>query len=391
MPQARWYSSWLSAMTRETIERSIRGAPSTAPSFVHAHGDSRTTIADDTTPGQEDQSVAQSPPRSVPVNRHVPRKLSLLDRIELLAPRPESRDSTVLTLDVPERSLSKILSPIAQEEEPKTAKEQLDKRVNSWRATAIVKPTPLAGRGQTSLEPVNLPNNLSLDGDAVGLDVELKLEDFTWSISSVGPDDYDIVTVETLSERLPSPDIAHRMLEDCPPTPSTATSWGPPLSWPASPLSDFRAPSLDLGFRSVFSRPVTPTTATSWGPTSPAMSAYGQYYDYSPAQSVHLCDRAEFSRPVTPMTATSWGAPLSYPPSPITPYHIGTPDAAQRSFDLAQENQFTQGQPRRVKQQPWRSVWPYFRASEAVTTENSKVPSRMPGYPQLSICEIPLS
>jgi len=70
----------------------------------------------------------------------------------------------------------------------------------------------------------------------------------------------------------------------------TATSWGAPEHWPASPFESFRPHTPDMGFREQHSRPATPSTATSWGapehwPPSPNEHTRPQTPDY--AQRVH--------------------------------------------------------------------------------------------------------
>lgn len=386
--QARWYSSWLSTLGRDHFERPISRVPSTAPSFIPIHGENRDSINEDDSPDFDKIDTHLLHSRGAPSGtRHVPRKLSLVDRFDTPISRSDGKAGTIQGPESPGHglSISKALSPIAQEEEPQSARDQLDDRVRSWRASAIVKPTSLAGRGQTSLEPINLPNNVSLgEGSSISPGTELNLEDFTWSISSAGPADYDVMSIETLSQRLPSPDIARRMFDDSPPTPSTVTSWGAPLCYPPSPLSDFRPPSVDLGSRNVFSPPLTPTTATSWGPISPAVSVYGWHQEIYRPESVHLGDRGEFSRPVTPSTATSWGAPLSYPPTPITPYRVSTPDAAQRTFDYVQENgtPALQSYSRLPVGNPWKLMWPYLK-----TREVPDLVVQISGYPHFSICK----
>lgn len=312
-PKARWYSSWLSSFTRDQVEGPLTHGLSTGPSVGHARGDSPTSVTEDIMPEVFGTRLSR-PNSALNTIRHVPKKLSLVDRFDSSSVRLDSRADIAHSLDVPEQVLpgTKALSPIAQEEEPQSAREKLDSRVRSWRAGAVVTRTSLAAAGHTGLEPINLHNNLALDdGTPSDTDLGLNLEDFTWSISSVGPEDDDVISTMAPSERLPSPDIARRMFEDSPLTPLTATSWGPPSSYPASPTSEYRPPSLDLGFRSIFSPPLTPATATSWGPASPATSTMELDSNFSRPPSVHLDVRGEFSRPVTPLTATTWGAPLS--------------------------------------------------------------------------------
>jgi len=381
--QARWYASWMASSHRD--EHSFSANPFIAHSVNHERGESKTTFQD-VDDREESHFVAAI------AARHVPRKLSLVDRYDMISSRPGSRPASRSVLSPPEQPQmsSQVLSPITQEEEPKSARHELDDRVKSWRASAVLKQTPLAATGQTSLESSNMPNMLPIKDLLLETpDDEFNLADYTWSISSAGPNDNDpmsplswdrVPSVHIAGRmegsvcltpsdctsfgpsdytlpspgpsiyRLPSPDIAYRMYEDMPPTPTTATSWGAPIELPPSPPGSYRAPSVDLGERLVFSRPVTPSTATSWGvaswPSSPLSS------EYRP-RSIHL-DCGDFSRPVTPSTATSWGAPLSYPPSPTTPFYVSTPDAGHRGFENSDHDLGRKHAPRE---------WPYATGS----------------------------
>ncbi|KAH0587612.1 hypothetical protein H2248_006383 [Termitomyces sp. 'cryptogamus'] len=214
-----------------------------------------------------------------------------------------------------------------------------------------------------------MPNSPSIDDTLLDIPNEqLNVEDYTWSVTSAGPDDYDPVSSVswervpsvhianrlegsvcltpsdctsfgpfdcTLTSpapsiyRLPSPDIAYRMFEDAPQTP-IGTTWGAPIEYPPSPAFFPQPPSVDLGERMVSSRPVTPVTATSWGPASWPSSPI--HTEYTP-NSVHLGDRGDFSRPVTPSTATSWGVRLSWLPSSATPFYGATFDAGHHGFE----------------------------------------------------------
>jgi hypothetical protein len=90
----------------------------------------------------------------------------------------------------------------------------------------------------------------------------------------------------------------------------TATSWGAPDHWPASPFESFHPHTPDVGCR-------------------------GQH-----------------SRPVTPSTATSWGAPEYWPPSPIEHTRPPTPDYAHRAHDEDHPVLFNHAK-------PWAHVWPF--------------------------------
>ncbi|KAJ7179106.1 hypothetical protein C8R46DRAFT_1187542 [Mycena filopes] len=366
MRLARWYGAWTASSHREHVDVPMSVTPSAAPSVVHYRGDSRTTFADG---DDQDTHHDAPPPRAVP--RHVPRKLSLIDRFDTMSARSVPRSLMARPSPPDHHPGSQKMPPIFQEEEPKTAKHNLENRVNSWRASSSVLPSALAAvaAGHILLAEPDLPNSPPLDESAqltTSMDdeqqeYEYRIEDYSFSISSAGPGDYDPYSPldwecdpsvhlahraqgsvcmtpsyatsfgpsdYTLSDYVPSldlnvrtPDIAHRMLEDVPPSPSIATSWGAPLSYPPSPTSEYRAPSVDLGHRQ------------------------------------------EFSRPTTPMTATSWGAPESYPPSPTTPFYVHTPDVGQRTFDLSaladHDVPWSLVWPYHDAARPWAQVWPY--------------------------------
>ncbi|KAK0206596.1 hypothetical protein DFS33DRAFT_1315716 [Desarmillaria ectypa] len=409
--QARWYSAWLFPSQREPVDIPISSVPSTTAA-AHLHHESRTASVEDRSFDKHLNSPSPRQPSTrltAPMSRHVPRNLSLVDRLDTMTIRPIAKPRSLLTPPANGASTSQ-LSPIHQVEEPKSAKENLETRVKSWRASASLEPTPLAAKGQTSLEPANMPNNLTLDDGLIPTgEEELKLEDFTWSASSQGPGDYEpgsplscprlpsihianrmegsvcltptdctsfgpsdytLSPLSMASFRLPSPDIALRMMEEVPLTPSTATSWGPPSVYPSSPASDFHALSLDIGERLSFSRPATPSTATSWGPPSwpPSPTSHPR------PLSIHIADRnGDISRPATPSTATSWGAPLSFPPSPTTPFYVATPDVGHRSLNSSEEEGLddVRGVPDASTNGPWRHVCPYTCGADEIAAVNA--------------------
>ncbi|KAF7976260.1 hypothetical protein HWV62_7138 [Athelia sp. TMB] len=319
--KARWYTAWITAALREHSDHDLR-------SISHWRGDSKTTFAEDHVPDDvsERPSVAQQP------HRHVPKKLSLVDRFDLSSHR------TAPTSDIPPQSTSDVqvvpvLSPIVQAEEPQTAKQKLENKVKSWRASASLASTPLPA--VSGLEEA-LPDINSVPQEEEDVQ-ELNLDDFTWSVSSAGPPSVAINSPAS-PYRLPSIHIDRRMANSVSLTPTTCTSFGPFDYGMHSPMTDIslvRTP--DIGQRMVDNSPLTPSTATTWG--APLSWPATPFSDVRP-RSIHLGDRMQFSRPVTPSTATTWGAPLTYPPSPATPYHVNTPDAGQRAFDKEEQECF---------------------------------------------------
>ena len=230
----------------------------------------------------------------------------------------------------------------------------------------------MAATGQTSLDPANLPNSFPLD-DSSPADThppsELNLSDYDWSVSSRGPPDEDDLESVESQWFPPSVHLDRRLQGSVCLTPSTCTSWGPPdYDLEYSPISNVaRLPSPDVALRMLDDAPATPSTCTSWGPPSYPTSPTGIESNSRPL-SIDLGHRSVFSRPRTPSTATSWGPPDSYPPSPSTPYYVRSPDIAERGFDL----EFREDLPRN---RPWRFVWPYQGARLSRASSHADVSS----------------
>lgn len=387
--QARWYSAWLGSSRRDPLER-MSATPSVIHSIDHARLESKTTFQDDF------EDMNETPQR--PKGRHVPRKLSLVDRYESMSARSTPASGALLSPPVAAPGGPHHLSPIPQADEPLTAKLNLEQKVTSWRNSASLRPSSLALKGQTSLEPANMPNALPIDNPPSTED-DMNLEDFHWSVSSQGPLDYDDDTISSVSrlpsvhlahraegsvcltpsvctsfgpfdydsayspisnmDRLPSPDIARRMLDDCPPTPSTATSWGAPLSYPPSPASEHSRFSLDVAHRAVFSRPITPATATSWGaPSWPASPVYS-----SRAPSVHMDRRGLASLPLSPVDLHE-SAPWPF----VWPYNHHQDVAEASDVDIVDEADEGVEVP---LAQSTRLLWPYEQHDDLATLEVS--------------------
>lgn len=433
--KARWYDTWLGSGRRDLVDVPVSVTPSRPQSVSHWRGDSRTTFLDDQQDDQNDSTsmltIARGPGRTQGGSRHIPRKLSLLDRVEAFSlrsgsklnprnlsppsPGPLSRDAVAAAAIAVGSVLA--LSPVAQEDEPKSARKDINMLVNSWRESASLAASPMAATGQTSLDPANMPNDLPLVEDELAATEELNLDDFAWSVSSLGPldDEYDDADERASLEswRLPSvhmdrriaasvcltpttatswgpiwdsdyeyddaaadadlywtsysPDLGERMIEDCPPTPTTATSWGPASYDAASPLSQASfVLSIDLGARMMEDCPPTPTTATSWGPAS--YDAGSPLSDASFALSIDLAHRGAGSVPLTPATATSWGPPLEWPASPAEPHYVRTPDVGQRTFDVDAP-----------LAAPWHHVWPY-QGSDVGEEDSEQLPEFVHPY-----------
>ncbi|KAI0750809.1 hypothetical protein C8Q80DRAFT_1154002 [Daedaleopsis nitida] len=422
LTRARWYDSWVASSRRDYVDVPQSVAPSRPQSLSHWRADSQGSIND---PVDDQTDVISLAPQTATraTGRNI-KKLSLLDRFDTVSVRSGSklvpRDESPPSQSAKQSLVLQALSPIVQEDEPATAKD-IDRRVQSWRmsATAAAR-SPLAATGQTSLDPVNMPNMIGDLPTASTAEFELNLDDYAWSVSSVGPPDYDMESVASWG-RLPSVHLDRRVEGSVCLTASVCTSFGPDDDYePFSPASYMsRLPSPDLAWRMYEDVPPTPTTATSWGaplsfPPSPAAFSY--------AASVDIAGRYLDSRPVTPTTATSWGAPLSYPPSPVMLSRPASPDIAWRTADSAPNSPRFRRATRagqsydpyysaaqastwqhvwpytQEHQENWQHVWPYNREQQQVERMNSFVfppvaqqvktreaPGVQLGYPVLDI------
>lgn len=420
---ARWYSVWVSSLHREISDYAGHYYPSTAPSLIHYRADSRATVADRRSYDDDMGETVQQ--QSAPITRHVPRKLSLVERFDVSSSRPDIKH-TPRTVDTPPEKIpsgSQILSTIIQEDEPKTAKQDLTIRVKSWREGAVVTPTHLASSGQTSLDPANLPNHMSLEtlvSSPTVDEVELKLEDYTWSVSSVGPPSFGDIS-PLPSSRPPSVHLANRLEGSVCSTPSAYTSCGPlndEIYWLASPS----ALSVHLANRLEGSVCSTPSVCTSFGPSNDEI-----HWPPSPISRIPSPDIAQRMYeviPETPTTATSWGALVSYPPSP----RCASPNP---SLDLGERSTSLEFGPPKVYPRsgatsdsldglktgldiwagkPWSHVWPYNNDDHTSSTARaSPIRHRLDassvverhrfsedkhtvqstfGYPYMTICEL---
>ncbi|KAI5124813.1 hypothetical protein M0805_005444 [Coniferiporia weirii] len=416
--KARWFDMWVTACRRE-----LDVGLSAPASVAHRRDESRTTFAHE----QPEESIADdisvTIQRKVPIIRHVPRKLSLLDRIDVSSLRPASRSSRNALSPTRAEEHRLVLSPVAQltteigEDEPQTAIQRVEKKVQKWRASSSFAKSPLVtSTGQTALDPTNMPNNVPLADSDVDINVDgmqpLDLDDFTWSVTSAGPLSPEFEPNSALFSdqgRVPSVHLDRRLEGSICLTPTTCTSFGPPDYDVTSPVSSLisRLPSPDIAERCVDYAPLTPSTATSWGPPSEWPGSPALSYR---APSVDIAARYLGSRPVTPSTATSWGAPVEYPASPATPSYIATPGIGSMHFDDGYEEE-TLLQPGRVlrsfgaggqeprehtlrrnedgdagvKAVPWRLVWPYRRASEPEVLARPLSTRLDPGYPLVNI------
>lgn len=294
--KARWLDSWLTSDRRHAVDVPV----SVPPSVSHGREDSKHSFIDERGDERPDVLAALHPePRS----RHIPKKLSLVDRLETHS--LTSSVANVITgsgaVHAPSNSLATVLG-----DGPKPAKIALEKRVESWRASSSISPTPMAATSQMTLDTEHISNNIQLSDldNLADTEDEINLNDFAWSASSAGPPDYDPLASAVLGFQVPSVHLDRRLEGSVLLSPSTATSWGPEVH-DSSPMSIlFRLPSPDIGQRVIEDCPPTPSTATSWGPEELMYSPESVKFHI---RSPDLGQRVLEDCPPTPIAVTSWG------------------------------------------------------------------------------------
>ncbi|KAF8351425.1 hypothetical protein F5887DRAFT_207082 [Amanita rubescens] len=353
--QARWYSSWVSSSLKDhPPDLSSSACPNTVTPDSRRRGDSRATVDDEHVDDRRDTPTPHRAP-SYSQRQHFPKRLSLVERIDVVNPRMVS--SSPSPSPSPEKlvALAQVLSPIVQESEPRTARQDLQTRVQSWRVSAMLEPTPLPVTGQPSLEPTNIPHTLQIEVPAEETDV-LKLEDYSWSISSAGPEDRESLS-SAHSDHISSVYLEDILAGSVCSTPSVCTT----------------IDHVDYGFDS-------PNNVVCGLP------------------SPDIAQRVIESAPLTPMTATTWGAP-SYPPSPAVLTVPTTPDIGHRVFDEMQwwphcdfppESQIVQKSSQSLETlYPhlciYPAVYPFFDLYPAVAGASTSAPDRSTGGTALSV------
>ncbi|KAH7914321.1 hypothetical protein BJ138DRAFT_1123599 [Hygrophoropsis aurantiaca] len=341
--KARWFDTWVSASSRDLVDTVTPFGHSQGASVHHWRGDSRTTFAEEHV--SEDRWEAGPSTSRQGTTRHVPRKLSLVDRLEILSTQPDA-SKPIQRPESPPVALqsTRILSPIPQSANPLTVRTELQQRVNSWRASALLDPASMAEAYQPV--PDVKVNEAAEAMDEYPLDnspqEELNLADYSWSLTSAGPPSY----------------------------------------LPDSPLSPYRLPSVHLDRRLQGSVLLTPTTVTSWGPSDNDWISVISNIDRLP--SPDIAQRMRESVPLTPVTATSWG-PLDDDRSSIISNidRLPSPDIGER---MVEDSLF----PSQKHLVPWQMVWPYWSAEESTPRPSLLVQLKASGgldsqYPQLII------
>jgi len=276
--KARWFDAWVSGTLRNPEPVFSPVVTSRASLEAHWREESQTINVDEY-PVEDRWDASGS--HTVVTNsqsetlRHLPKKLSLVDRLELhgVHMAPETRNYPV-QLDSSSTYGVHASSPMLLSANPQAATSDLEHRVCSWRATAELypvsmtetyQPAPDAGvsAGVMTMDEYALERNFRR---AVGID------EFLWSAPRS--------TATELPTASPSVDLDRHAIETIP---ATATSWGPTDDeWHPVASSVTWLPSPDMGERITVPRP-----RAVWGNSFGWHSAmtWKDVYPYSVIQS----------------------------------------------------------------------------------------------------------
>jgi len=89
LQRARWYATWITSRHRELRDQPVHHIPSSAQSLAHYPGEGRSTVAH--FPISEDYADEKTllQQRIAPITRHIPKKLSLVERFDVLSARSD--------------------------------------------------------------------------------------------------------------------------------------------------------------------------------------------------------------------------------------------------------------------------------------------------------------
>lgn len=297
--KARWFDAWVSGTLRDSEQVF---PPVVTSQEAHWRGDSQ-TINIHEQPEEDHWNasgshtvVTNSRPETL---RNLPKKLSLLDRLELhgihLPPKPQDHLDHP---DSPPTHGTYASSPILQSAIPLVAERDLERRVKSWRAITEMHPVSMAETYQPAPD-VGVPVGVTaMDEYALERNFRkaVSIDDFVWSVSSAGPRS-PATEAPITSSRPSSVHLDRRANGTVPVTPATMTSWGPADDeWHSVVSSVTRLPSPDMGERTI-EDVMAPRSRAVWGNSFGWRSAmtWKQVYPYSfiqtkPAVRVQLQD-----------------------------------------------------------------------------------------------------
>ncbi|KIY49213.1 hypothetical protein FISHEDRAFT_72558 [Fistulina hepatica ATCC 64428] len=330
---------------------------SAAPSLYHTHEGSMSHRE-----AESRTSLWGDDPARQPVNsrhRHAPRMLSLVDKVERRGNHWPRRSVTGnATIASPPELLSSLGAPfvmardaspvldiegsattirLIDEPHPRTLASSLDHKVRSWRASSIVMDEPTE---DVVPESERTPPVVVLE--------PLDLEEFSWSVSSLGPPTPIHVELDDGYDN-ESLDLGHRAQGSVALTATTATSWGP-VHLPTPPPGIERYPTPDIAHRMIEDSPLTPLTAS---------------YGISPSL---------FSSTVVTASAGHSELDTQSLKSPLEA-HIVAVKLSASGFSVTESHFLVN------IHAPWYGVWPYFQATMAQLLSDDVKEGHSPSVP----------
>ncbi|KAF8558750.1 hypothetical protein OG21DRAFT_1481073 [Imleria badia] len=261
--KARWFDAWVSGTLRESEQVFPPVVTSQASLEAQWWGESQ-TIKLEEQPG-EDQWNASGFTNSRPETlRNLPKKLSLLDRLELHGVHLPSKSQD--HPDSPPTHGTYASSPILQSAIPLVAESDLKRRVNSWKAITALHPVSMAETYQPAPDVgvsigVTTMDEYALEGN---FRKAVSVDDFLWSVSSAGPRSPATESPITAS-RPSSVHLDRRAKGTVSLIPTTMTSWGPTDDeYHTLVSSATRLPSPDMGERMI-EDVMAPRPRAVWG------------------------------------------------------------------------------------------------------------------------------
>ncbi|KIK98045.1 hypothetical protein PAXRUDRAFT_31440 [Paxillus rubicundulus Ve08.2h10] len=382
--RARWFDAWVSGTLRNPDPMVPPAVPSHSSSVHHWRGDSPTTNGDEEQPNYERRNASGSQTlarnsRSATL-RHLPKKLSLVDRLEAQAMQsaPERR---VLHDSFP---MMQPLSPIPQSAVSRTATNELERRVNPWRTTTELNPVSLAAAYQPTPDASVPATAATIDEYALGHNLRegVNLAEYRWSVTSAGPVS-PVSESPVSSHHLPLVHLDRRANGSVRITSGTETSCSPADGDRYSDESGIPPlPAPDPGQRTVEDTKA-PRNYAVWGSSFGWHSAvtWRNVYPYSVGQEKSAIPiQLQSSGALLPHCSNFVVYPVMYPHLDIHPsFSLGNSKPSARptwgsSFGWQRET-------------TWRKVWPHSTATVLfpAPVQLRGAGNVEPGYPNLCI------
>lgn len=288
LSKARWFDAWVAGTLRDSNPASPPVITSQASFGAHWQGESQTTNADEQF--IEDRWDASGSHALVnnsrlETHRHLPRKLSLVDRLDSSGVRVSPRSQN--HPDHPE-SPAHALSPIPQSAIHLTAKSDLEHRVNSWRATTELYPVSMTETYQPAPDVKVSVDVTTMDEYALECNSRKALNNDQplWPLTSTGPQS-PVMASSIVSSPPFSVHLDRRANGPASITLTTVTSWGPvDDDWYPVASNVSWLPSPDVGERMIEDI-MAPRLCAVWGNSFGWRSAitWKEVYPYSAAQT----------------------------------------------------------------------------------------------------------